>query len=133
MTHPDMPLLMPDDSAWRQWRGAARDYEAAKTKLKATRQVWLQNLLGQFEVRRIAALESGVELSDPANVWALGVPCGHCLRIIGAAPNGHSLVQGGAKTVWSYWAECGAKPINVLEDPMPTVPTSAAPAAPTEA
>lgn len=112
---------MAEDSAWRQWRGAMRDLENARTKAKQTRDIWLQNLLGHFEVRRAAARERGEDTTEPTVLWAIGVPCAHCLTIAGAQ-SGHKLVVGGANS-WPYWAECGAKAIDPKTAAMPVWPS----------
>lgn len=115
------PILMPADSAWRQWRGAARDLAAAEARAKQAQSFWVQNMLGEFELRRAAADQEGLDIRNHQVLFTLGVPCIHCHTIAGPR-TGHSITFGGAQNQFPVWAECGKAPIDPTQADMPTPP-----------
>lgn len=114
-------ITMPDDSAWRQWRGAVRDLANAEEKAKQAQAYWVQNMLAQFELRRAAADQQGADVRNHKVLFGLGVPCIHCHTIAGPQ-SGHGITFGGAQNQYPVWAECGKAPINPTQVDMPTPP-----------
>ena len=128
MTIPaNIPVTMPLDSAWRQWKGATRNLKSAELAEQSARNVWLTTSLDWFELRRAAAHENNLDPNDPKILWQLGVPCIHCLKIVAPKPSGHTLTVGGANARWAYWAECNMAAIDPTEAPMPEQPPIPAP------
>jgi hypothetical protein len=115
---------MPDDSAWRQWKGAVRDLAAAEARVKQTQSYWVQNMLAQFELRRHAADLDGLDIRDPKVLLTLGVPCIDCHTIAGPR-TGHKVTFGGPQNQFPVWAECGMAPIDPTVANMPTPPETA--------
>lgn len=121
MTNPQQHMMMMPDSAYRQWRGAARDLANAEERLLQARSIWLQNMLADFELRRHAADEAGQDVRNHKVLFSLGVPCVDCKSIAG--PNsGHAITFGGTGQPWPVWAECGKASIDPTKTDMPTPP-----------
>lgn len=112
-------IIMPPDSAYRQWKGAVRDLATAEERVRQTRSFWAQNMLAEFELRRAAADQEGLDVRDNKILFSIGVPCVDCLTI---ATGGHSIIFGGPKNQFPVWAECGKAPINPTAVDMPTPP-----------
>lgn len=116
-------IIMPPDSAYRQWKGAVRDLAAAEAKVKQTQSFWVQNMLADFELRRAAADIEGLDIRNNAVLLTLGVPCVDCHTIAGPR-SGHAITFGGPQNQFPVWAECGKAAINPTEVAMPTPPVT---------
>jgi hypothetical protein len=115
------PILMPDDSAYRQWKGAVRDLANAEERVRQAKSTWLTNMLGHFELRRAAADQEGQDVRNNRVLFALGVPCMDCLTIAGPH-SGHTITFGGAGHMFPVWANCGKAALDPTTTDMPTPP-----------
>lgn len=123
MNNSQQPIIMPPDSAWRQWRGAVRDLANAEERVRQGRATWVTNMLGDFELRRAAADQEGLDVRNQAVLFSLGVPCVDCLTIAGPR-SGHAITFGGQSNMFPVWANCGKAPIDPTTAEMPTPPAS---------
>lgn len=117
--------MITPDSAWRQWRGALRDFRAAEEKLKQARAIWLQTLFEGFEQRRRDADAAGLEVGTKEALIALGIPCIDCLAPAGKA---HRIVNSrDEQATYKTYATCGGVSVDPTVIGMPELfrePTS---------
>lgn len=111
------------DSAWRQYRHNSREQTNAEQKLAGARNVWMHTLIEQMEERLEEAREAGLDVTDAAVLWRMGVPCVCCLTIVTADHKGkHKLFAGGQNSPSIYADGCKEPPVDPLADDV-TMPT----------
>jgi hypothetical protein len=123
--------MMTLDSAWRQYKGTARDLGRIAEKFDQARNVWERTLLEQMMERLEEAKEIGLDVTDTKTLLRIGVPCTSCLTIVTAATKRrHKVYAGGAESPAVY-AECDSRPLSPDDIAMPTwpdMPTAGVPA-----
>jgi hypothetical protein len=111
------------ETAWRNYRGAARDQAAAEEKLQGSRQAWAHTLLEQMAERYETAREElGLDVTKEKVLLQIGVPCITCLKVISGRRDGHGLFVGGADSAAPAYAECDSPVIDPSTADMPVWP-----------